>query len=58
MYGAEFLALNNKCINLIQSVQGSIMKQVSCLGKRSHHSAILRALEIKSYPCQYTHKRW
>ena len=46
MYGTECLDLNTKCINSIQSAQGSVMKQVCGLGKRSHHSAILQALEI------------
>ena len=46
MYGSECLAINDKCVNGMQSAQGSIMKQVCGLGKRSHHSALLQALDI------------
>ena len=56
MYGAECLALNNKNINSIQSAQGSIMKQVCGLGKRSHHSDLLQALEI-THSCTHINDR-
>ena len=46
MYGSECLAINDKCVNGMQSAQGSIMKQVCGLGKRSRHSALLQALDI------------
>ena len=48
MYGADCLALTAKCIDRMQSTQGCVMKQVCGLSKRSHHSAVLQALTIRS----------
>ncbi len=46
LYGIDCISMSEKCIQNIQSTQGGIMKQVCGLSKRSHHSAMVQALEI------------
>ena len=48
MYGIESLNISNKCVKELQSIQGFIMKQVCALSKRSHHSGLLKAVNIES----------
>ncbi len=48
MYGFECIALSNKNINDIQNAQGSVMKQVCGLHTKSHHSQLLKALNIST----------
>ncbi len=46
MYGLDCISLTKRNIHDIQSAQGSVMKNVCGLSKRSHHSAFLQALNI------------
>ena len=45
-YGCEAVALSDRHISLMESCQGSLVKQFSGIGKRSHHSKLLQALHI------------
>ena len=48
MYGVECINTTKKHINNLNSAQGFIIKNVCGLSKRSHHSAVLQALDIVS----------
>lgn len=47
MYGLEYVALCNKNLKDVQSAQGSVLKNVCGLRKRSHHNSFLKALSIE-----------
>ena len=46
IYGLNSINISNKCIQQLESTQGGIIKQVCGLSKQSHHSKLLRALNI------------
>jgi len=46
LYGCDSICVSNSDLNRLQSVQGTLIKQALGLGKRSHHSALLEALNI------------
>lgn len=45
-YGLECVEISNQCKKAINSAQGSIAKNMCGLGKRSHHSNLLRAMNL------------
>ena len=47
-YGMDSINLSSTCIKQLESTQGCIMKQVCGLSKQSHHSNLLRALNINT----------
>ncbi len=49
LFASECLALSNKYVDNMQKAQGYIVKQVCGLSKRSHHSALLDALDTWYY---------
>jgi hypothetical protein len=48
LYGLDSVHLTNAMMQKIDSCQGSIIKRVCDLPKRSHHSSLLKALNIKT----------
>ena len=46
IYGLNSINISNKCIQQLESTQGGIIKQACGLSKQSHHSKLLRALNI------------
>ena len=48
MYGLECINLKSKDTARVQSTQGTIMKYVCGIGKRSHHTVLLQALGISN----------
>ena len=47
-YGSECLQLSKKDIQKLDSTQGALIKHFLGLGKRSHHSNLVRALNLPS----------
>ena len=47
-YGLDTLDVNQSNLNLLEKLQGNIVKQFLGVGDRCHHSNLVRALEIKS----------
>ena len=47
-YGMESIAISNSDIKILKTTQGNIIKRVMGLNKRSHHSKLLKALNIPS----------
>ena len=47
-YGAECVNLSKNVISQMESMQGTLVKNFLGIGKRSHHSQLLRALHIPS----------
>ena len=45
-YGLETINLPKDCINKIESAQGTLVKRFLGIGKRSHHSTLLKALYV------------
>ena len=45
-YGTECLNLSNQDVKTMNSTQGCIIKQLCGLGKRSHHTNLLRAINL------------
>jgi hypothetical protein len=48
LYGLDYLPVSDGLIRKMDSTQGSIMKRVCGLAKRSHHSRLIRALGIEN----------
>jgi hypothetical protein len=48
LYGCETVALRPRDIRSLESLQGCLVKKALGVGKRSHHSALLRAMRIDS----------
>ena len=46
MYGLDAINFSAPVLNKLQNTQGSIMKRVCGIPKRSHHTQLLRALDI------------
>ena len=62
MYGLDAINLSAPVLTKLQNTQGSIMKRVCGIQKRSHHTRLLRAIDIPdvsrleaSYRNQYPH---
>lgn len=47
-YGLDLLPLSKRAMDKMESVQGSLVKQAFGISKRSHHSKLLEALNIKT----------
>jgi hypothetical protein len=47
LYGMEAISLTNMCIKSLETCEGTIVKKLMGLNKRSHHSALFNALGIK-----------
>ena len=55
-YGCEAITLSDKQISVMESCQGSLVKQFLGIGKRSHHSKLLQALHIQPVESVVLHK--
>ena len=46
LYGMEAIATNKSDIKVLRTTQGNIIKRITGINKRSHHSKLLKALSI------------